>query len=344
MINYSLTYDDVQIVPEYSEIESRSLCNISTRFTKNFNIDIPIVSSPMDTVTGTKMAIEISKLGGVGCIHRFMSISEQTKAVYDVYKETKNPKTTSICAAIGVKNYEERLDTLIKNGANVILIDVAHGNTLLVKNTIAYIKKNYSVDVIAGNVATFEGAENLCKWGADAVRCGIGNGSVCETRIRSGIGVPQITALIECSKACKFYGVPLIADGGIRLIGDIAKAIAIGNADSVMLGSLLSGTKESPGSIQKVGKWPNEQLYKKYRGSASLDTKISNNISEKNVEGNSTLVPYKGKIKRIINDINDGLRSSMSYTNSLNLKEFKSSKFVTVTQSGIIEATPHLLK
>lgn len=340
----TLTFDDIQILPIYSEISSRDMCDISTKFTKNFKIKIPIVSSPMDTVTGEKMAIEISKLGGVGCLHRFMSIDEQIKEIQEIVKHIEYPKTTPICASIGVKNYEKRLDLLIRNGANVILIDVAHGNTLLVKNTIKYIKKNYDVDVIAGNVATFEGAENLCKWGADAVRCGIGNGSVCETRIRSGIGVPQVTAIMDCVKACKKYDVPLIADGGIRLIGDVAKALSLG-ADTVMLGSLLSGTKESPGNIQKIGKWPNEQLYKKYRGSASLDTKISNKISEKNVEGNSTLVPYKGKIKRLIGDICDGLKSSMSYTNSLNLDEFKkNSKFVRITQNGLIEAKPHLLK
>jgi IMP dehydrogenase len=183
----------------------------------------------------------------------------------------------------------------------------------------------------------------LCDWGVDAIRVGIGNGSLRETRIRTGIGIPQVTALVDCIKVADGYNIPVIADGGIRIIGDIAKALALG-ADSVMLGSLLSGTKETPGDIQRTGTWPNEELFKRYRGSASLETKMEHNLDEKNVEGNSKLVPYKGKIKRIIDDINDGLTSSMSYVNAMNLSEFRAnSEFVKVTQNGVVEAKPHLL-
>lgn len=347
MFKEALTYDDIQIIPKYSEIRSRTHCNIQTRFTKNFNILKPYCSAPMDTVTGSKMAIRMSELGGVGCIHRFMNIEEQAKIVSEVVLEcgVSNMNTdTPICAAIGVKDSIVRLKKLVEAGANVILIDVAHGNTILVKETITYIKKNYpSIDVIAGNVATADGARNLCRWGADAVRVGIGSGALCETRNRTAIGVPQVTAIIDCIKVCDEYNVPVIADGGIRMIGDVAKALALGS-DSVMFGSILSGTKESPGKIEKTGQWPNEQLVKRYRGSASLQAKIDNNLEEKNVEGASVIVKYKGKIKRLIEDIDDGLKSSMSYLGANNLSEFRTkADFVKITQNGVIEAGPHLL-
>ena len=175
----ALTYDDIQIVPQYSEVENRTDCDISTRFTKNYNIKIPYVSAPMDTVTGVHMAIGMMKNGGVGCVHRFMSIDEQVETVNQIVGSRgffNMGVDYPICVSIGVKDYEERLSKVVEAGANVILIDVAHGNTKLVKETIKYIKENYSVDVIAGNVATKEGARNLCEWGADAVRVGIGSG------------------------------------------------------------------------------------------------------------------------------------------------------------------------
>jgi IMP dehydrogenase len=347
----ALTYDDIQIVPKYSEISSRSDCDISTRFTRNFYAQTPYVSSPMDTVTGKQMAESMMYLDGIGCIHRFMSIEEQVDAVKNLLFEIQesmieeiDKKQRAICASIGVKDYKERLEKLVENGANVILIDVAHGNTKLVKDTIKYIKENYKVDVIAGNVATYEGAKNLCEWGSDAVRVGIGSGSLCTTRIKTGIGIPQVTAILDCVEACKEYDVPVIADGGVRMIGDAAKALALG-AETVMLGSLLAGTKESPGIIEKIGEWPNEKLYKKYRGSSSLESKIDNNIETRNIEGDSTRVMYTGGIERILNDMSDGIRSSMSYVGANNIKEFQSKcEFVRITQSGIIEAKPHLLK
>jgi len=175
----ALTYDDIQIVPQYSEVENRINCNISTRFTKNYNIKIPYVSAPMDTVTGAEMAIGMMKHGGVGCVHRFMDIDEQVETVKQIVSSRhffNLDDSYPICVSIGVNDYEERLRKVVEAGANVILIDVAHGNTKLVKETIKFIKENYTVDVIAGNVATGGGARNLCEWGVDAVRVGIGNG------------------------------------------------------------------------------------------------------------------------------------------------------------------------
>ena len=343
------TYDDINIIPKYSEIEHRDKINISTRFTKKTLLDIPIISSPMDTITGLDMAREMMNWGGVGVIHRFMSIEEQAelmnKLCYMPGSEhviLKNDLPR--CAAIGVKDdYLERSQELFNNGCNVLLIDVAHGHHKLVGEAIEEIKTRLEqIEVIAGSVATGEATKYLCEKGADAIRVGIGNGSLCETRIRTGVGIPQVFAIIDCVSIADDYNVPIIADGGVRNIGDVCKGLACG-ADTIMLGSLLSGTKESPGEIEKVGKWPNEQLYKKYRGSASLDSKKSRG-DKKNVEGNHKVIPYKGKVKRIINDIREGLRSSFSYVGANNLSEFHSKvELIQVTRAGNIEGQPHLL-
>ena len=342
-MKYAYTFDDLQIIPRYSEVESRSQCNLTTRFTRQYKLGTPLVASPMDTVTEDNMAISIAGHGGVGIIHRFMSIEKQANQVRKVKQQEK-----LVSAAIGATgDFKERAQELVNAGVIVLLIDVAHGNTKQVHDAIHWCKQNLPqyVDVIAGNVATYEGAKNLAKWGADAIRVGIGNGSLCETRIRTGVGIPQVTALIESIRAVEESGIdiPVIADGGIRMTGDVAKALSLG-ADTVMVGSLLAGTRESPGEIHRMGMWPNEQLFKKYRGSASAEVKQVHGLEEKNVEGNSKLIPYKGKVERIISDINDGVRSAMSYVNATTLSDFHAScDHVLITQNGLIEAKPHLL-
>ena len=397
-----LTYDDVNIVPKYSELESRDKVKLNTQFTKNTELTIPIVSSPMDTVTEEDMAIEMMEWGGVGVIHRFNTIEEQSKMMKSLHREwdswfdigtnirgddeertidkewqewwdgysRSNPPTKEdwkdlkdrffwadsmirdekawkkkpLCAAIGVTgDYLERAKELVLNGCNVILIDVAHGHHKFVGEAIEEIKSKISnTEVIAGSIATGDGAKFLCEKGADAIRVGVGNGSLCETRIRTGVGIPQVSALIDCVTVADSYDVPIIADGGIRNVGDVCKGLGCG-ADTIMVGSLLSGTKESPGSIEKKGQWPNEQLFKKYRGSASLDSKLDRG-EDKNVEGNHKVIPYKGKVKRIINDIRDGISSSCSYVGASKLEEFRSLvEFVEVTRAGQVEAQPHLL-
>ena len=398
-----LTYDDVNIVPKYSELESRKDVKLNTRFTKNTELTIPIVSSPMDTITEEKMAVEMMNWGGVGIIHRFMDIDKQARMMkslhyeWDRYitplsgndneeertidkewdewwnsiKHWNHPPTKSDwkvmkerfwwadnmikdddvwrkrprCAAIGVTgDYKERAQELVKNGCNVLLIDVAHGHHVLVKNVIEELRNEFGkdVEIIGGSIATKEAAKELCEWGVDGLRVGIGNGSLCETRIRTGIGIPQFSALIDICSITDDYNVPVIADGGIRNVGDICKGLGCG-ADSVMLGSLLAGTKETPGDITKVGEWPNERLYKKYRGSASIDFKGDRGES-RNIEGNSKIIPYKGKVKRIISDIRDGISSSCSYVGARDILDFQSKcEFVQVTQAGVVEAKPHLL-
>jgi IMP dehydrogenase len=231
------------------------------------------------------------------------------------------------------------VDKLVEAGCNVILIDVAHGHHKNVKDMIKWIKSNHiNIDVIAGSVATYKGTEDLINWGADAIRVGVGNGSMCTTRIETGFGVPSVTAIEEaCGAAFKSGDVPIIADGGIRSAGDIAKAIAVG-ADSVMLGSLLAGTVEAPGSILEKG----NHLYKRYRGSASLETKSTHGLSARNVEGESTTIPFKGGVKFIIMKLQDGLRSALSYSGSDNIFDFQiNAHYVIVTNAGMVEAKPH---
>ena len=398
----AFTYDDVNIVPKYSELESRDKVKLNTRFTKNTELTIPIVSAPMDTITEEKMAVEMMEWGGVGIIHRFMDIDKQARMMkslhyqwdryftplsgndneeektldkvwdewWDNIKHWTHPPEKSDfedlherlewrermlldddiwrkrprCAAIGVTgDWFERAQELVKNGCNVLLIDVAHGHHKLVGEAVEKIKKNISgVEVIAGSIATWYAAKYLCEKGVDGLRVGVGNGSLCETRIRTGIGIPQFSALLDICSITDDYNVPVIADGGVRYVGDICKGLGCG-ADSVMLGSLLAGTKETPGDITKVGEWPNERLYKKYRGSASIDSK-SDRGEYNNIEGNSKIIPYKGKVKRILSDIRDGLSSSFSYVGAGDILDFQSKcEFVKVTQAGTIEAKPHLL-
>ena len=377
-----LTYDDVNIVPKYSEVESRRDVDLTSRLTKNRYLNVPLVSSPMDTITEYEMAYMMWNHGGVGFIHRFMEIETQAKMVSELKSEiesswvgtkhlyenldeeienTNSPaqklvlesmkgtkawfENSPLGAAIGVTgDYLERAQELVSSGCNVILLDIAHGHHKLVKEGLRRLKNevNGKFEIIAGCVATALGAKDLCEWGADGLRVGIGNGSLCETRIRTGVGIPQVTALLDCVTAADTYNCPTIADGGVRYIGDVCKGLACG-ADSVMLGSLLSGTKETPGDISKVGKWPNEQLFKKYRGSASFDSKIDRGESE-NVEGNSRLIPYKGKVRRIMGDIKEGIKSSCSYVGATNLDEFRSlAEFIKVTEAGQVEAKAHLL-
>lgn len=348
MNKIAITYDDIQLIPSFSQVESRKNISLRTKLSTNFEIDLPLVASPMDTVCEKNMAYQLWLMGGVGCIHRFMSIEEQCKEVEKLrYNMTVtssrqySEKDTPIMAAVGANgDYLERTKELIKVGVNVIVIDVAHGHHLNVKNAISSIKDisntlGITVDVIAGNIATAQAAIDLQDWGADGLRCGIGNGSLCTTRIKTGFGIPTVTSLIDIINVAK---VPVMADGGIRTSGDISKALALG-ASTVMLGSLLAGTHESPGKIIERP----DGLYKRYRGSASLETKTVHGQSERNVEGESTIIPFKGGTKFIIEGLIDGVRSALSYGGANNLSEFRP-EWIQITNAGANEAKPHLLK
>lgn len=342
----ALTYDDVYITPKYSDIEHRSECSLisSLKTTQNelINFDIPIISSPMATITEIEMIKAMNNVGGLGIIHRFID--------FDVL--------LSLISSLNVKNYGVSIgikDDALKKavilytaGAKIILIDVANGHHKLIGDLLKSIRKELNKEnyvLMAGNVATAEGAQFLYECGATAVRVGIGGGAVCETRVQTGIGIPMITSLENCidwnekNNNC----ISIIADGGIKYAGDVAKALAIG-ADMVMLGSMLSGAKETPGKLIKTGTAPYEKLYKEYQGSASFVAKLNRNENSTHIEGNSTIVAYKGKIKRIIQSITDGVQSSMSYVGARNLLEFKTkADFVRTTNAGNIEALPHLL-
>jgi len=333
----ALTYDDIQLVPAYSDIESRKTIDLTTDLTNNYKIMVPLIASPMDTVCDSEMAITMMDLGGVGCIHRFMSIEEQAQEVHKVFlHNANNAVDLPVMAAVGANgDYLERTQELVKSGVNIVLIDVAHGYHKFVKDAIEKIKSNFPmVDVIAGNIANAEAAEALQNWGADALRVGIGGGSLCTTRIKTGFGVPNVTSLEDVVSVAK---VPVIACGGIRNSGDIAKALAVG-ADSVILGSLLAGTKEAPGAIIEKS----NGLYKRYRGAASLETKSIHGQETRNVEGESTVVPFKGGAKFIVEGLMDGLRSALSYAGARSIKEFNP-EYVVVTAAGMNEARPHLL-
>lgn len=358
-MNYSLTYDDIQLVPAYSSIKSRQNIKLHTLLSERYGLLNPIVASPMDTVCEFEMAYKMAELGGVGCIHRFMSIGAQTEIVKRlqtaIHHETITEpsiaeawgvmyddwhaeiKQVPIMAAIGVQDDDRaRALSLVEAGANVLLIDVAHGHHQNVLDMIHWCKETLPdhIDIIAGNIATAEAAEHLQTYGANGLRVGIGGGSLCTTRIKTGFGVPNVTSLEDIAKVSN---VPVMADGGLRESGDIAKALAIG-ADCVMLGSLLAGTDESPGQIleKKNG------LYKRYRGSASLETKTTHGQAVRNVEGESTVIPYKGGVKFIVNGLLDGVKSALSYAGAEDLKHYYP-KYVVVTNAGQNEAKPHLL-
>mgnify|MGYP000300495971 FL=1 len=355
----ALTYDDIQLVPSFSNIKSRTNINLTTMVSRRYGLLNPIVASPMDTVCEYDMALKMAQLGGVGCIHRFMSITHQCDIVEElfnkIYDDTEQMsiaqdwgimwdtwhaemKLVPIMAAIGVQEEDKkRAIDLVSSGANILLIDVAHGDHQNVIDMIHWCKtqeKLQHVDIIAGNIATAEAAELLETYGADGLRVGIGGGSLCTTRIKTGFGVPNVTSLEE---VLKVSGVPVMADGGIRSSGDMSKALAIG-AETVMLGSLLAGTDESPGKILETSKG----LYKRYRGSASLETKVTHGQKSRNVEGESTTIPYKGGVKFIVNGLLDGVRSALSYAGAEELRFFHP-EYVIVTNAGQNEAKPHLL-
>lgn len=334
-----LTFDDVQILPSFSDVKHRGDVDTSTYLTENIKLSVPLLSSPMDTITEFDMATKMGDCGGLGVIHRFMSIPDQVQQVQLVLHKRKWYKA----AAVGVTDdYLERATELVAAGVTLLVIDVSHGDHEVVYDAVETIKTKVSGDyvIMAGSVATGAAAGGLVDCGADIIRVGVGCGSLCTTRIRTGVGVPQISALLDVRSSVPDY-IGVVADGGVRCPGDVAKAIAAG-ADAVMLGGLLAGTKETPGHISKQGNWPAELLYKRYQGSASLDSKQQRGELGKNVEGASTLVPYKGKVSRIVNDITDGLRSAMSFVGANDINKFqKEAELIRITPSGLVEAQAH---
>ncbi len=329
-----LTFDDVLIVPSHSEVKSRRDPHLTSKLTKNITIETPIISANMDTVTEANMVIAMQKLGAFGILHRFMPIEMQVKEVQKI----KEAGFEHVGASIGVNDDDhDRAKQLINAGTTVITIDIAHGHTNTMTDTIKWLKDHFpKIEVIAGNIATAEGAKDLIEAGADAIKVGIGPGSMCTTRVITGCGVPQLTAIALCSKVADSYGVPVIGDGGIRTSGDIIKAFAAG-ASTVMLGSMLASTIETPGEI-KHGK-------KEYRGMASKAAQVSwrGGVPEgMAAEGDSTMLWIKGHVKDVILEVTGGIRSGMSYINANELSDIsKNTRFIEMSYSGVIESNAH---
>lgn len=470
-IREGLTFDDVLLVPKRSNVISRSQTNLKTKLSRNIALNLPMISANMDTVTESNMAIALAREGGIGIIHRFMSVEQQVEEVqkvkrsesivieqpytikqsqtvkdaYDLISKcgisgllvvedgsklvgivtgrdlqfetnmqrkisdvmTRNVVTANygitiedakdmlhkhrieklplvddqkrvrglitrkditkmeqhphaskdkkgrllVGAAVGVKgDFMDRTEALLEGGADTIVVDIAHGHSGNAINTVHLIKKAFpNCELIAGNVATQEGAKDLIEAGVDAVKVGVGSGSICITRIVTGSGVPQLTAITDCARVAKDYDVPVIADGGIRNSGDITKALAAG-ASTVMIGSLLAGTDESPGaSLTKNGK-----KYKIYRGMASFYASLGRKFREEGgltieddlndyvPEGVEALVEYKGSVVEMIRQLAGGLRSGLSYCGAGTIPEMqKNAEFIKMTTAGYMESMPH---
>ncbi|MBI4672029.1 MAG: IMP dehydrogenase [Chloroflexi bacterium] len=437
----ALTYDDVLLAPQFSDVASRKTLSVETRLTRKIKMQIPIVSSNMDTVTEAEMAITMAREGGIGIIHRFLSVEEQTAQITrvkktesfvvdhpfalnmthtvgdakrvvdetgtggililqknvvtapanttlanaekilhehrieklplvdeegrlaglitlkDIMKQMQYPHATkdargrlAVGAAVGVKPRDmERVECVLEAGADCIVVDIAHGDSKQEIEMLCNIRRRFpGAQIIAGNVATADGTKRLLDAGADAVKVGVGPGSICVTRLVAGSGVPQLTAVIHCVQVARDYDVPVIADGGIRHPGDAAKALAAG-AETVMIGSLLAGTDESPGLLMtRKG-----HKYKASRGMASTaanrDRKerdgervAQEDLDEYVAEGVEAAVPYRGKAREVLTQLVGGIQSGMSYSGAHNLKEFhEKAIFVRMTSAGLKESMPH---
>ena len=416
-----LTFDDVLLIPAYSEVLPRNV-DLTTKFSRNITLNIPMVSAAMDTVTEAKLAIAIAREGGIGVIHKNMTIAEQAKQVQtvkraengmiydpvtitkgkrvadalammaeykiggipvvdeggylvgivtnrdlrfekdmnrsykDITKAKDKPKACKdskgrlrVAAGVGVTfNTFERVAALVDAGVDALVIDTAHGHSKGVVDVLKQIKAQYPhIDCVVGNIATGEAAKYLVEAGADAVKVGIGPGSICTTRVIAGVGVPQLSAIYDVAKALEGTGVPLIADGGLRYSGDIVKAIAAGGS-SVMMGSLLAGVEESPGDTIIF----NGRKFKSYRGMGSLEAMqkgskdryfqdVEDDVKKLVPEGIAARVPFKGSLYEVIYQMVGGLRAGMGYCGAHNIEELHKARFTRITNAGVQESHPH---
>lgn len=362
--NFSLylTFNDVLLRPGYSGFD-RSEISLSTKLTRNVTIQTPFVSAPMDTVTEHRLAIALAQVGGIGIIHRNLTITDQAN-------EVKKVKTAGhlVGAAVGSSaGYEARVDALVEAGVDVILIDSAHGYSKKVIDALTYVKQNYQVDVIAGSIATAEGAQALIDAGADGLRVGMGPGAICSTRIVSGMGVPQLSALLEIAPVAQESGVPVIADGGLIHSGDAVKALAAG-ASTIMMGRMFAATEESPGNViklkadhvphrfQSILDGSDEYTFKEYRGMGSLaamkrglEVSSEDEFHGKNYQGDvliaegvEGLVPCTGTVKKLADQFVGGIHSGMYYVGAKSLDElWRTARFIQITQASLSESHPH---
>lgn len=356
-----LTFDDVLLIPAESHVLPNEV-KLDTKLAPNLQLHIPLISAGMDTVTEGNMAIAMAENGGLGVIHKNLSIEAQVEEVKKAKGKTVDPNLPHpavdnqgrllAAAAVGVTSDTfERAESLLEAGADAIVIDTAHGHSAGVLRKIKEIREHFpNATLIAGNVATGEGTAALFDAGVDVVKVGIGPGSICTTRIVAGVGVPQITAIYDAASVAQKYGKKIIADGGIKYSGDVVKALAAGG-NAVMLGSMFSGTTEAPGTV-----FTNEgKQFKSYRGMGSVgamsqqhgssDRYFQGGVNEANKlvpEGVEALVPYKGDVSNIIYQIDGGLRAGMGYVGAGTIEELiENSQFVQITNAGLRESHPH---
>lgn len=364
IISQGITFDDILLIPGFSDF-SRDQIDLNTQLTRKITLQTPLVSSPMDTVTESKMAIALAQLGGIGIIHRNLSIQKQADEVHKV----KTQKLLAGAAIGASQGFMERVEALIKAGADVLLVDSAHGFCTSVINAIKSIKQTYpNQQIIGGSVATYAGAKALIQAGADAVRVGMGPGAICTTRIISGMGVPQISAVLDTARAGDEAGVPIIADGGIKYSGDMVKAFAAG-ASTVMMGNFFASAVESPGEVMELTKElvparfksivTNEKhtyLFKSYRGMGSIGAmqqgakiKSEDEFHGKSykdrilvAEGVEGLVPVKGSVKELVDQALGGIKSGLYYVGAKTIAEIhEKGNFMQITPASLVESHPH---
>ncbi len=344
-----LTYDDVLLLPDASDVVPSEV-DTTTQLTRTISIAVPLISSAMDTVTESAMAIAMAKVGGIGIIHRNLPIADQVTHL----KLVKNVGLAGAAVGVGDDGFA-RAQALIEAGVDVVVVDTAHGHHRAVLEAISRIKKfSPTIQIIGGNVATRAGAQALINAGADAVKVGVGPGSICTTRVVAGVGVPQVTAIMEAAKACNKAGIPLIADGGLQYSGDIVKAIVAG-ANSVMLGSLLAGCQESPGELVEIS----GVKYKAYRGMGSLGAMQSrgeqksyskDRYMQDDVLSEDKLVPegiegkviFRGSVEDVVHQLVGGLRSGMGYAGAPDIQTLRrEGRLIQITAAGLQESHPH---
>ena len=336
MKDLAYSFDDVLIVPQYSDVVSRSECDTTVDLGHGLTLSTPIIAANMDTICGVKMAKEMQQLGGDGIIHRYMKVTETHNIIQD-WKPDQNGK---LLLSVGsVRSDKRRIDLILQKEQEThnigICIDIAHGDSIHMLDTLKYLRNTNRFDnlIIAGNVCTYEGACRLFDFGADVVKVGVGPGSACTTRIKTGCGYPQLSAIKECASAGK-----IIADGGIRYYGDAAKAIAMG-ADAVMVGGLLAGTDCTP-------MWSDDGDPVEFRGMASKRARESCGSDGRNAEGVSTRVPWRsqGSTQEVVEELAEGIRSAMAYSGCRTLEEFQlKSQIIRVSPAIMGENQPHIL-
>ena len=333
----ALTYDDVLLLPHYSDIRSRSEVDISTDLGNGLKLGLPIISSPMDTVSEDLMAGSMSAAGGCAIIHRYNTPEEQAQLVRHAI--ANGAENVGFAVGVGA-DLIFRVSECVAAGATFVCVDVAHGHHIMMKEALHVIRNTLDfkdIHIMAGNVATLKGINDLADWGANSVRCNIGGGSICSTRVQTGHGHPGLQTIIDCAFTDR--DVKIIADGGIRNSGDIVKALAAG-ADAVMLGSLLSGTKETPGEVYTRH---DGTKYKTYRGMASKEAQVEWRGRYSSFEGVSSTVPYRGKVRNVLADLDRGIRSGLSYSGVRSIEELqRTAEFVRQTPAGLGESRTHI--